>query len=168
MMAAGRGSRPWVARLACCVMGPTTPSGRKDCSWTSKAGRSSAAWIRMVDFASTDVRFGFPLTVGWGSQETKLELCFFRGSHWQWRETALSTGPGFRAGSAGAGALDPSGRHAADLRGGRLRISVEPERRMGVSVWRRTSSGRSNPIYGDPLLRPPIYICSSPRTMAAM
>ena len=31
-----------------------------------------------LDFASTDVRFGFPLTVGWGSQETKLELCFFR------------------------------------------------------------------------------------------
>jgi hypothetical protein len=32
----------------------------------------------MFNFASTNVRFGFPLTVGWGSQETKLELCFFR------------------------------------------------------------------------------------------
>jgi hypothetical protein len=30
----------------------------------------------ILNTESTDIRFGVPLTVGWGGQETKLELCF--------------------------------------------------------------------------------------------
>jgi len=38
--------------------------------------RSSGADV--LDFTSTDVRFGFPVSIGWGSQETKLALYFLR------------------------------------------------------------------------------------------
>ena len=31
-----------------------------------------------LDITSTDIRFGFPVTIGWGSQETKLALYFLR------------------------------------------------------------------------------------------
>jgi len=32
----------------------------------------------ILGFTATDVRFGFPASIGWGSQETKLALYFFR------------------------------------------------------------------------------------------
>jgi hypothetical protein len=32
----------------------------------------------LLDFSSTDVRFGFPVSIGWGGQETKLSLYFLR------------------------------------------------------------------------------------------
>jgi hypothetical protein len=44
----------------------------------SGAAQFRSADADLLDIASTDLRLGFPLTIGWGAQETKLELCFVR------------------------------------------------------------------------------------------
>jgi len=44
----------------------------------------------LLEFESTDVRFGFPVSIGWGSQETKLALYFLRAGTDQRRPHASS------------------------------------------------------------------------------
>ena len=106
----------------------------------------------VLNFTSTDVRLGFPVSIGWGSQETKLCCTFLRGSRRPpVREQPRSTRPDLRAASDRRRSLDPSLGKAADLRGSRLCLPVGSEWRVGISVWCRVRTRAAHEDLGRSL-----------------